>query len=61
MVKMMIQEERFIQEDVNSRQIWGRNSKQPVLNAEITDFITDITRTLYTQEEVVAAVIESNL
>ena len=57
----MIREERSIQESVDSRQIRGRNNKQPVLKAEITDFITGITRTVYTQEEIVAAAAESNL
>ena len=57
----MTREERSIQECVDSRQIRGRNNKQLVLKAEITDFITGITRTVYTQEEIVAAAAESNL
>ena len=61
MEKMMIREEHSIQEGMDSRQIRGRNNKQPVLKAEITDFITGITRTVYTQEEIVAAAAESNL
>ena len=32
-----------------------------MLKAEITNFITGITRTVYTQEEIVAAAAESNL
>ena len=61
MVKMLKREQRSIQEGVESRQIRGRNSKQPVLKAEITDFITGTTTTLYTQEEIAIAAAESNL
>ena len=57
----MMHEEPSIQEGVNSRQIQGRNNKQPMLKAAITDFMTGITRTVYTQEEIVAAPAESNL
>ena len=46
---------------MDSEQIRGRNNKQPVLKAEITDFITGITRTVYTQEEIVVVAAESNL
>ena len=48
MVKMMIKEERAIQEGIDSRQIRGRNNKQLVLKAEITDFITGKITTVYT-------------
>ena len=46
---------------MESRQIWGRNNKQPVLKVEITNFITGITTTVYTQEEIVVAAAKSNL
>ena len=42
MVKLLRKEQRLIQE--------GRNNKQPVLKAEVTDFITGITKTVCTQE-----------
>ena len=58
---MLKREQRSIQEGIDSKQIWGKNNKQPVLKAEITDFITGITRTVYTQEEIVVATAESNL
>ena len=58
---MLIREQRSIQEGVDLRQIRGMNNKQPVLKVEITNFITDITTTLYTQEEFVAAASKSNL
>ena len=61
MVKVMIREEHDIQEGIDSRQIRGRNNKQPVVKAEITDFVTGITRTVTTQEEIIAATTESNL
>ena len=62
MVKMLKKELRSIQEGVESRQIRGRNDKQPVMKAEITYFITGITTTVYTQEEIViAAAAELNL
>ena len=38
----------------------GRNNKQPVLKAEVIDFITGITKTVYTQEEIIIAAAESN-
>ena len=60
MVKMMIREERYIQAGVDSRQIRGRNNRQLVLKAEVADFITGITRTVCTQEEIVAAAVELN-
>ena len=47
MVKMLQKEQRSIQEDFESRQIRGRNNKQPVLKAEVTDFITGITKTIH--------------
>ena len=47
--------------DVDSRQIRGRNNKQPVLKVDITNFITGITIMVYTQEEIIAAATESNL
>ena len=61
MVKMLKREQRSIQEGVELRQIRGRNNQQPVLKAEITDFITGTTTTMYTQEEIVIAAAESNL
>ena len=60
MVKMLRKEQRSIQEDFESRQITGRNNKQPILKAEVTDFITGITKTVYTQEEIVMTDEESN-
>ena len=50
MVKMLRKEQRSIQEGFDSQQIRGRKNKQPVLKAEATDFITGITKTVYTQE-----------
>ena len=61
MVKMLKKEQRSIQEGVESKQIRERNNKQPVLEAEITDFITSITTTVYIQEKIVIAAAESNL
>ena len=61
MIKMLRKEQRQIQEGRDSRQIRGRNNKQPVLKAEITDFIKGSVRTIYTQEEIVTAAAESNL
>ena len=61
MIKLLRKEQRSIQEDRDSRQIRGRNNKQPVLKAEITDFTTGSVRTVYTQEEIVFAAAESNL
>ena len=61
MVKMLKREQRSIQDGLDSRQIRGRNNKQPVRKAEITNFITGITTTVYTQEEIVVAAVESNL
>ena len=61
MIKMLRKEQRSSQEDRDSRQIRGRNNKQPVLKAEITDFITGSVTTVYTQEEIVIAAAESNL
>ena len=51
MVKMLRKEQRSIQVGFELRQIRGRSSKQPVLKAEVTDFITGITKTVYTQEK----------
>ena len=61
MKKMMVREQRSIQEGKYSRQIRGRNNKQPVLKAKITDFISGTIKTVYTQEEIVSATAESNL
>ena len=58
---MLKREQRSIQEGKESKQIQGRNSTQLVPKAEITDFITGITRTVYTQEEIVVAAAKSNL
>ena len=60
MVKMLQKEQRSIQEDFDSQQIRERNNRQPVLKAEVTDFITGSTKTVYTQEEIVIAATESN-
>ena len=57
---MLKREQRSIQEGRDSKQIRGRNNKQPVLKGEITNFITGITRIVYTQEEIVVAAAESN-
>ena len=57
---MLRKEQRSIQEGFDSQQIRGRKNKQPVLKAEATDFITGITKTVYTQEEIVIATAESN-
>ena len=61
MVKMMKCKQQSIQEGVDSRQIRGRNNKQPVLKAEIVDFIIGITTIVYTQEEIIATAAKSNL
>ena len=61
LIKMMIQEERARQEGRDFRQIHGRNNKCPVLKAEVTDFVTGISRIVETQEEIVAAAAESNM
>ena len=61
MKKMMLREQRSIQEGIDLQQIRKRNNKQPVLKEEITNFITGTTITVYTQEEIVAAATESNL
>ena len=53
MVKMLKREQRSIQYGVESRQIRGRNNKQPVLKAEITNFITSTTTTVYIQGEII--------
>ena len=46
MEKSLRREQRSIREGRESKQIRGRNNKQPVLKAEITDFVTGITRTV---------------
>ena len=61
MKMMMVREQRSIQEGKDLCQIRGRNNKQPVLKAEITDFINGTIKTVYTQEEIVSAAAESNL
>ena len=61
MVKMLKREQRSIQEGVESKQIRGRNNKQPVLKAEITNFIIGTITTVYTQEEIITAAAEPNL
>ena len=60
MEKSLRREQRSIQEGRESKKIRGRNSKQPVLKAKITDFVTGITRTVYMQEEIVITAAESN-
>ena len=59
--KMLIWEERARQEGRESRQIYGRNNKCPVLNAEVTDFVTRITIIVQEQEEIVAAATEGTV
>ena len=61
LTKIMIREEQSRQEGRDSKQIRGRNTKSPVLKAEVMDFITSTTRIVETQEEIVAAAAESNL
>ena len=61
MAEMMMHKNRFIQEGIISKQIWGRNNKKLVLKAEITGIITGITRTITIQEEVVATATKSDL
>ena len=61
MEDMLKREQRSIQEGIDLKQVWRRNNKQPVLKVEIIDFITGITRTVYTQEEIVVAAAKSNL
>ena len=61
MVKILKKEQLSIQEGLESRQIKGRNDKQPVLKAEGTEFITGFTMTVYTQEKIFIAAAESNL
>ena len=39
----------------------GRNNKQPALKVEITNVVTGVTRTVDTQEEIVATTAKSNL
>ena len=58
---MLNKEQRSVQEGLESQQIRGRNNKQPMLKAEGTDFITGITKTVYTQEEIAIAATKSNL
>ena len=53
MENMLKREQRSIQERRDSKQMRGRNNKQPVIKVEITDFITGTIRTVYTQEEIV--------
>ena len=59
----MIQEKRTRQERHESRQISGGNNKCPFLKAEVTNFVTGITRIVEveTQEEIVATASKSNL
>ena len=54
---MLKREQRSIPEGKESRQIRGRNNKQPVLKAEITNLITSSTTTVYTQEEIAVAAV----
>ena len=49
MTKMLKKEQRAIQEGRDSWQIRGRNNKQPILKAKITDFITGTVSTVHTQ------------
>ena len=51
LIKMMRKEQQAIQEGKDSRQIRGRNNKQPILKAEVTDFITGTVTTVHTQDE----------
>ena len=59
-VRMLQKEQRSIQEGFELRQVRGRNNKRPVLKAEVTDFITGITKTVYTQDKIVITAAESN-
>ena len=58
---MLKREQQSIQEGIESKQIRGRNNKQPVLKTEITDLIMGITRTVYMQEEIFIAATKSNI
>ena len=58
---MMKRKQQSIQQGVDSRQIRGRNNKQPVLRAAVNDFITGITTMVYTREKIVFAATKSNL
>ena len=57
---MLRKEQRAIQEGKDSRQISGRNNKQPILKAKVTDFITGTVTTVHTQEKIVRTAAESN-
>ena len=57
-VKILLKEQRSIQEGFNLQQIRGRNNRQPVLKTEVIDFITGIAKTVYTQEEIAIAAAE---
>ena len=61
MVKMMKQDQRSVQEGIDSRQIRGRNNKQPVMKVVSPILSLGITTTVYNQEEIVVAAAESNL
>ena len=61
MENMLKREQQSIQEGRDSKQIHGRNNKQPVIKVEMTNFITGTIRTMYTQEEIVVAAAETNL
>ena len=58
---MLQKEQRAIQEGKDSQQIRGRNNKQPILKAKVTDFITGNVTTVHTQDEIVRAAAELNL
>ena len=58
---MLVREERARQEGRDSRQIRGRNNKNPVLKVEVTDFIIGSKRIVDNQAEIVAAAAASNL
>ena len=55
MVKIMICEEHFIQEEHSYKLIRSRNNKQSVLKLEIADFVASITRMVDTQGKSIAA------
>merc|ERR1712086_424934 len=61
LIKMMRKEQRAIQEGKDSRQIRGRNNKQTILKADVTDFVTGTVTTVHTQDKIVRAAAESNL
>ena len=58
---MLRKKQRAIKEGKDSRQIRERNNNQPIIKAEVTDFITGTVRTVHTQDKIVRAAAKSNL